>query len=65
MISLGDTYELLRCLEEISGGSAGDDRDLKTLELVLGGERGSGRQQLEVVRYALSRHLGRCLTSRY
>ncbi|MBW0487382.1 hypothetical protein O181_027097 [Austropuccinia psidii MF-1] len=79
LISLADTYELLRCLEEIVGPILANSRDsydnLRYLKRIVTGkdsnqnnEEESTRaaiEQLNVVRYALSRHLARSLTSKH
>ncbi|KAG0148497.1 hypothetical protein CROQUDRAFT_654772 [Cronartium quercuum f. sp. fusiforme G11] len=59
LVGLAETYELLRCLEAV----VGDEAYLRYLRQIVGG--GNGEEQLGVVRYALSRHLARCLTSKY
>lgn len=75
VISLAETYELLRCLEEITCCimPAGEDiyGYLDSLSRIVGGQSSTvskkERQvmatgQLQIVRGALARHLGRCLS---
>lgn len=75
VISLAETYELLRCLEEITCCITPSGEDiygyLETLSRIVGGQsstvtkkerEGMATKQLQIVRGALARHLGKCVS---
>lgn len=69
LVNVTDTYELLRCLEEITL----DQQEVKEegkldylmyLKLVLK-DQSDGSKEMEIIRYSLARNLSRCLTFKY
>ncbi|EGG04312.1 uncharacterized protein MELLADRAFT_108602 [Melampsora larici-populina 98AG31] len=70
LVNVTDTYELLRCLEEITLGLEESNQTriridyLVYLKMILKNQS-DGSKEIEIIRYSLARNLSRCLTFKY
>ncbi|KAH9821798.1 nucleoporin Nup85-like protein [Melampsora americana] len=70
LVNVTDTYELLRCLEEITSLDQEEFIEPKQMDYLMYlklvvGNQSNGLKELEIVRYSLARNLSKCLTFKY